>query len=200
VTSATVDSTARAWEIYLETTFFYICINVAGGAGRMVYFFGDVPSAESGDVWNTMVWQDADTSVDMSFAPLWQAPYTGINIVTPSKMHWCRNIDGTVKSIPTHLITSNGGSYLGNAGTLPVAREGYNSKLHYEKIAVTCPGAQASVSPTKSIYRRGWMPHLWNPLHNGRGTTNVTADRDTFTNTAYNGLSLKRLVLGVFRN
>lgn len=194
MTSMTTDSTARAWEIYLETTFFYICINIAGGAGRVVYFFGDVPSAESGDVWNTMVWQDADTNVDMSYAPLWQSPYTSIAVAPPAKMYWCRNIDGTAKSIPTHIVASVTASYLGVSSTLPIAREGYNSKIHYEKMAIACPGAQASVSATKSIYRRGWMPNLWVPLHNGRGVTNVTADRDTFTNTAYNGSALFRVI------
>lgn len=193
-TSATADSTARAWEIYLDTTFFYICINTNGGQGRMVYFFGDVPSTEAGDVWNTLLWQDADLNIDMSYGPLWQAPTNVIVCSPPSKMYWCRNIDGTIKSIPAALVMQQNGSYIGNLNAAPVAREGYNSKIHQEKIAVCCPGAQASINSAKSILRRGWMPHLWAGLHYGRGLINPTADRDTFTNTAYNASALFRVI------
>lgn len=184
-TSQTADATARPWKILLAPTFFYLFVMQDGSIGHTIYFFGDVPPAEAGDVWNTMIWQDADINVDGSYAPLWSAIQQTIVCNPPSRFYWCRNIDGTVKSIPAAMV-GHSASYVGVTSGLPVAREGYNSKIHHEKLAYCCPGAQASISPTKSIFRRGWAPNLWQGLHNGRGTTNLCNQGDTFTNTAYN--------------
>lgn len=192
MTSNTADSTARAWEIYLDTTFFYLCIDMTSGAGRLIYFFGDVPPAEASDVWNTMVWQDADPSIEMSYGPLWQSTQNTIVNNPPSRYYWCRNIDGTVKSIPANLITNSASGYISNVSGCPIARQGHNSKIYHEKVAMCCPGAQATVNTAKSILRRGWMPHLWAALHSEKGLTVV--DRDTFTNTAYNASAIFRVL------
>lgn len=47
-----------------------------------------------------------------------------------------------------------------------------------------CTGAQSVItSSSLSLPQRGYLPNLWAPLHNGRGSINA---RDTFTDTAYN--------------
>lgn len=186
-TSNVASSSARPWEIILTPTCFYLIVTTENTVGRCIYFYGDVPPTDSGDVWNTLISVDSNSAPDMSYGPFWQQFGLFIQCVVPCTFYWSRNIDGAVKSIPACLVAGSALAYAGNIASCPVSRQGYNSKIHQEKLAVGCPGAQATISATKSILRRGWLPNLWVGLHNGRGATgNLTTDKDTFTNTAYN--------------
>ena len=50
-------------------------------------------------------------------------------------------------------------------------------------MGISCSGSASTVLFTKSVTRRGHLPHIWVPLHSGKGALVVA---DTFTDTAYN--------------
>lgn len=203
-TSDTADATARGYRIVVGTTFFILMIRLtdwptSADPGYATYFFGDVPSTFSGDVWNTLIWINNTSGASLGDQPLLNPVY-GYPAASSSTHFWCRTIDGTVKSSRGSLsVTGAGGSYLGcvGSGEFPSAREGYGGVIQMERLYVSdtgVPGTGAS-NKAKMALRRALIPNVWAPLHNGRGVITPTECDDTFTNTAYSAAASFRVII-----
>jgi hypothetical protein len=107
----------------------------------------------------------------------WSAPtnsQTGVQTV-----HWCRDRSGATKATTGCLW---GMAAFGSVPSTPVARAGYSNRVRREKVGVSCVGSSTTTANNMAIDRRGWLPHIWNPIHTGLGTL---VEGDTMTDTAY---------------
>lgn len=94
---------------------------------------------------------------------------------------WARGINAT--TVSTKGCKDGKESQPGRVSGNPAMRGGYQNRLLREKIGLHCIGATSDTPGVLSIPKRGWLPNVWNPIHNGLGGL---ADGDTFTDSAYN--------------
>lgn len=182
--SNTASSTARPYRIVLSPTMLIMAVSTTSSSTSNwdLFVFGDVSPSITGDTYGTIV-HVGDTSGTST-------PQRGMaNCISPSsasgKTFWCRSIDGSIKSTYGCLSASVNSSSTSNFCSVSGAgamRAGYMNQIVREKVGATCIGSSSTTSGALAIVRRGWIPNLWNPVHNGIGS--VTSD-DLFTDTAY---------------
>lgn len=178
LTSTTTNSTTRAYFGIVTDTYVFICVRASSNNAVSVCFFGDTIPVFSGDVYSTVIFTTNTASISS-----W---YQIAN--TTGRLYYVRSYDGTVKSTTAMpLISYAAASQTNFSGfTAPAYPHPIDSKMHMEKVALTCYGATSSSrSATKSIIKRSWFPNLWSPLHSESAVTT----EDTFTDSSYNPLS-----------
>ena len=177
--ASTVD---RAFHIVAWDTGFIYASQYNGTAWEIGNIVDFAPS-RSADTWNTYIGVRNSTNVTTS---LWlnQNPQP-VTSVGPGYI--VRSYDGTVKSTRAAMVMGTGAGF-GNAGAgWPAANAGADGEIDSEAVAIACTGAQSSSAiGSAAIMKRGWIPHMRNPLCNGIGSLN---DGDTYTDSAYDPLS-----------
>lgn len=146
-----------------------------------IHFFGDVPSRYSTGFETVMMSNNVGGYGDPAFIMDALSPYpeAGYPALT-----WCRGINGTTKG--TMGRAAGTPSQICATTNAPVVRGGYLNRLVREKIGIHCTGNASlyGIPNTFQIPYRGWLPNLWNPLHNRNN--GALSDQDTFTDTDYN--------------
>lgn len=166
-----------------ETFFHYFCWSPSYGWEWS--FFGDVPS-DYASGYETVINVRNNDSPDSSSGlsePMYPHP-------KPTTLtFWARGINATTISTQGNKDGKNGapGRVQGN----PPMRGGYQNCLLREKIALHCAGSTTTTAGVLAIPKRGWLPNVWNPIHNGLGGL---ADGDTFTDSAYNPAAAFRVI------
>ena len=173
-------STPAAYYIYGNEVFFYFLTQVDIADGYWEFqFFGDIPT----------IYPSAYATVISQAGYPYGNGMQGINQPTSSspqanynKLFWCRDVGGTIKSSRGAPAVS--GSSFGAVTNAPIIRGGYNNKFYREKVGVHCGATASSTIGPLNLTRRGWLPNLWSPVH--QGTSSGVSPLDTFTDTAYN--------------
>lgn len=75
--SGTSDSTVRPWFLVADSMGFYLAVSPQGTDRYTLYWFGDVASLKSGDVWRCMLSCDVTSSVSATAVPEGCAGYGG---------------------------------------------------------------------------------------------------------------------------
>lgn len=191
--STAANTTTRPFKIYLSETFVFYFSQVSSTANEWsMGFFGDVPPEYDSDVWNTIISQrNSATNTGVSSNGIGQVvgtTLTGAN----GPLHWVRDITGATKSSVGILYASAGTILtMGAATGAPGARAGYQNAIYREFVGVSDYAATVNTPTSLSLIKRGWVPHLWNPLHNGRNSVN---DVDTFTDIPYDPTASFRML------
>lgn len=185
--SSAASALARPYIIVLTDRFLLMAIATTGAnnAGWDLFLFGDL-AADPADTYATICLVGTTSSTAATARSMANVMAGGL---TATKVYWCRSIDGATKSTTGCLngpsATPNT-SFCSVAGS-PVMRAGYGNRIVREKVAATCMGAAAGSAGALAMYKRGWVPNLWNPIHIGIDT--ITSD-DVFTDSAYDVDSL----------
>jgi hypothetical protein len=182
VKSNAANTTARAFDIFVGTTWVIYIVNFTGATNVWeLHMFGDASPALAGDTYATFCTTRGTSAV---VTALGYALGTTTNTYQ-NKMFWARTYDATVKSPQCAVQTLTIASFsIGNLGTIPSAQSGPSTGIDRMKIVLGDAGTAATTPSTSlGLVVRGWMPNLWLPLHGGRGAVNT---RDIFTDTAYN--------------
>lgn len=183
--STLTTSATRPWVLYVSDTFLILLVNVDASLTNPSWsmgMFGDVPTAET-DEWGTvcLIRNSNATTVTATNSTGIGSP-TNSMLVASQQLFWCRSIDGTVKS--THGALNASGTTMGQVAGAPALRAGWLGRINREKVRANCLGSSTTTPLANLSYvKRGSIPNLWSPLHNGRGT--VTTG-DPFTDSAYN--------------
>ena len=102
------------------------------------------------------------------------------------KTYWIRSIDGNILSTIGCLhgvsTSPSNSTSPGSVTGAPPARGGYLNRIVREPLGASCSGAASGTIGPLAIIRRGYLPNIWNPLHNGLG--GLSTD-DIFTDSAY---------------
>lgn len=179
--SQTANTTARAFDLYVGTTWVVFLCNVGGTSTTWEWgFFGDASPVLSGDSYNTVCMVRNSSNAVAS---------QGQNITTNNgaglaTLHWARSYDGTIKdtfgAVPWYTST------FGLVSTFPVMLAGPSGKIDRERVPIIDTGT-SSVTPStsKGLVKRGWFPNIWSALHGA--SSGVVTSRSTFTDTSYNG-------------
>lgn len=158
-----------------ETFFHYFCHSPI--YGWEWNFFGDVPSDYATGYETVM-----NTRNDIS--PYGSSGMGELMYGRPQSTNntfWARGINAT--TVSTQGCKDGKETPPGRVSQNPVMRGGYQNRLLREKIGLHCIGATTDLPGVLAIPKRGWLPNVWNPIHNGLGGL---ADGDTFTDSAYN--------------
>jgi hypothetical protein len=179
VKSSAANTTARNFDIFVGPTWVFYAVNMAGTTNVWdIHFFGDVPPTLSGDAYNTICAVRGSTAAGTT-SNIW----TGTNSTSGiTNWRFCRSYDATVKA------TSAGawmiGAFFGANGGSATMRSGPTTGIDRGKVTLLDTGSTSTtISSTTGLPQRAYLPNLWNPLHNGRGTVN---SRDIITDTVYN--------------
>lgn len=168
--SSAASTTDREFAIVAWDTGFIYFSQMDGVDDYNPFMFMDAVQNGDADTWGTFIWQRGVNGTGGSATNI-----TGSTILTAPatpQIYWARSIDGTTKSTAGAVYAS--GSSLGSITNAPDLSSGYLGKIRRQNVYASC-----SVS---GLTRRGAIPHLWEPQHNGMGI--VTA-ADTFSDTAY---------------
>jgi hypothetical protein len=189
ITSDAVSAAARSFRLLVSPAWMILTVKSGAADAWEVQFFGDVPKAYAEDAWNTICTSRSTSGIAFNGSVISENMSGGF--FAGQKIFWARGIDGGAKSVRGFLSTSNTGT-LGLAAGAPAARAGYGNRIVREKIAISdCGGSSAVVSALVAA-KRGWLPNIWAPIHNGAGGMTTA---DTHTDTAYAGGSLFRIIL-----
>ena len=179
--SSLASTVTRNFDIYVTSTFVIYISNINGTTINDIQMWGDISPTLAGDIYNTVCSSRNGTGTTTAVG------YTCTNSgVVQGTLHlWmCRSYDGTVKST-TASIVNQGGANLGAVNATSAAFLGATGLIDRQKCQVLDTGATTTTFATaKGVVNRGWIPNLWNPVHASNGTVN---NRDTFTDTSYNG-------------
>ncbi len=180
--------TARAYHIWLTETQITMAVNFGGATNAYEWWsFGDAVPTLAGDSYNT--YMSCRNSTSISAAAMFAVASN--QFTSTGHLYWCRSYDGTVKSTAGAFASTNS-STMGSCVGCAAAQGGTTGKVDREKYFACCNGSTSnSPSTTIGVYKRGWIPYIWNPLHLGRGTLNTT---DTFQDTAYSSSAVFRAV------
>ena len=191
--STSSSTAARSYFIVVTATNVLIAVK-AGDINTSnwdVFFFGDTYGAEAGDTYSSAIWVGGSGTTSTFGRAMVGCASSGI---APSKIYWCRSIDGSVKSttgcITTVCASSGANPLMSPAGGQPM-RAVYGGRVVREKTAVSCTGSSSSSVGALSCYKRGWIPNLWMAIHSSIGS--ITSD-DEFTDTAYASGSAFRVI------
>lgn len=193
-TASTVD---RPFRIYVSPTFLIYCSQVSSTNDEwFMGMFGDPAPAYGADPYGTMIAVRGVASNVIAATNTGIATPGNATMVMASAIpqtYWCRDITGATKSTVGQLFISTGAAqaYMGGLINAPSARAGYLNKIYREKVAASCFGSTTTAATSLGLLKRGWIPQLWNPLHQGRGAVN---DVDTFTDTAYDPTAAFRML------
>lgn len=174
--SSVIGATARPYQIIVGTDFMVMTIGTtsANTTGWDIFAFGDWGSA----AWDTGIWIGANNSTNTSTramsTPATQGPSAS------GKVFWCRTIDGSQKSAYGSFNMSS--LTFGLVTNTPAMRGGYLNRIVREKVSVSDNGSNTVTTGALVMHKRGWLPFVWNPVHNNIGS--VTSD-DVFQDTAY---------------
>lgn len=171
--STTADTTTRPFYLIVDDTYF-VYLSQSGGSTWSMAAFGDAPGAEAGDTYGTFVLQRNSAGNTVT---VWPTP-GGLGTFGQN-VYWCRDRSGATKSTTGSLW---GAGAFGSVASSPAARAGYSNRVRREKVGINCSGSTTTTPNSMTIDRRGWLPHIWNPMHTGIGTL---AEGDTMTDTAY---------------
>lgn len=192
--STTADGTARAYEIVIDDGatsgygWIHVVVNASGATDQWSWgFFGDVLPRFSADTWNTVI--QVRDQANQTFNSMTNVGSTTM-ATGNTHTYWIRSIDGTVKS-SRGGIESPGGTNLGVQGAqFPAPFTGYGGGLMRSRCPLFDGYSQTTTNGTGALFTRGWMPNIWNPLHNnGTGASSL----DDFTDSDYAVGSLFRI-------
>jgi hypothetical protein len=172
--STTADTTTRPFYLIVDDTWF-VYLSQSGATTWSMGFFGDAPGAEAGDTYATAIVQRNSAA---NTVITWPAPQVAVSPGLQT-VHWCRDRSGATKATTGSLW---GMGTFGSIASQPAARAGYANRVRREKVGMTCTGSATTTPNSLVIDRRGWLPHVWNPLHVGIGTL---VEGDTMTDSAY---------------
>lgn len=158
-----------------ETFFHYFCYSPSYGWDWN--FFGDVPS-DYATGYETVINTRNNTAPYGSNA-LGETMYGRPQ--SANQTFWARGINAT--TVSTKGCKDGKDTPPGRVTGTPAMRGGYQNRLLREKIGLHCTGSTNDTPGVLAIPKRGWLPNVWNPIHNGLGGL---ADGDTFTDSAYN--------------
>lgn len=191
--STVASATARNYDVYVGTTFVIFAVNSGGGSNAWdVFMFGDCTPTQSGDTYSTICFVRNSTGAGQAVANACGTATVAVNAF----WYFTRSFDGTVKSTlaAAWVESSTSGSAIpfGAAGaSVGAAFTGPTTGLDWEKVPLICAGAQSTtISTSKGLPMRAWLPNILNPIHNGNGTANA---RDTFSDTAYDAAFVGRI-------
>jgi len=188
VPSTTADGTDRNYIAIVTETFLLLFIRVDGTTFEMC-FFGDVPGTESADTYDTFI-TCRQTTVTTIASNVSGSLISNIGAIpTAGCGFWARSIDGSIKSTRGFFLAS--GTALGTVINAPAMKVGYSNRIVREKISIGCGGSQSTTVGVLHILRRGWLPNVWQPQHNGRGGV---ASEDTAADTPYSASALFRII------
>lgn len=193
--STLASTAARSYFIVVTAT--NVLIAVKAGDSNVtnwdVFFFGDTYGAEAGDTYSSAIWVGGSGSTSPSSSGRAMAGCASSGIA-PSKIYWCRSIDGSVKSTTgciTTVCASPAITPLMTSVNAQQMRGAYGGRIVREKTALSCTGSSGTTVGALSYYKRGWIPNLWMAIHNNIGS--LTSD-DEFTDTAYASGSAFRVI------
>ena len=180
-------ATAVPWFIYGNDRFFYLFMwDVSYGWD--VTYFGDVPSDYATGYETVVCVRNVggpNGSQGMGAAGFCYPAYNGCDF-------WARGINATTVSVQGARNFSAAGSPPGRIPNCPAVRGGYQNRVIREKIAVSDFGSTTTTAGVLAINKRGWLPNLWNPVHDG-GVSGTLVDGDTFTDSVYNPAATFRI-------
>lgn len=178
------NSTPVAYQIQISDRYVRVLAQSGAGGQWTGTHFGDPPATFSGDNYATVCTGASGTSntVDM----LGQSASGSL----PSGW-FDRTIDGTLLSSLAVQTGRAGQTAMGILLNQPVAMGGYLNRILRDKCPMSCFGSKTTTSGVLAIPNRVWIPNLWNPQHNGIGTSLLNGQ--TFTDTAYNASSIFRV-------
>jgi hypothetical protein len=191
IKSSAVSATARAFDIWVGETWVKYSVNWGGSANTWeLHQFGDFAPSLSGDSYNTLCYVRNNSGIAGS--AVWSTSLITSGTGGSSVLWIARTYDGTVKSVRGGVLGKLNQNLLGVVtSTINTSLLGPTSGIDYEKCNLYDSGSgTGTVSATKAIVCRGWIPNLLIPQNGGAGTINT---RDTFTNSA-TGLTLGRIV------
>lgn len=180
--SNTPDTENRPYRIILTDRFLVLSVSTQArnDSDWDLFLFGDLYGTAPYDSWATICHIGA-------LPPYWgggrgmgacisSVPY-------PAKTYFCRTIDGTILSSRGCLYASCADLVdMGNVTNTPPARSGYANRVERETVGASCGGTTTSTSGNLAILKRGWVPHLYNPVHSDNG--GLTSD-DFFTDSEH---------------
>jgi len=188
--SNTADSTARPYYILITDSFIYIWLGYLYTTSNYnttttssnAHIYGQFSKAFSSDSYNTVLSVNAASGVSAGSA---FTNAVGSSPVGNTRLWADRTLDGSVFSPCVTLITPGGGA-VGNPNTVPYPNA-LDSKLHLAKIAIGDGGVQSgTLSATKTIHCRGWLPNIWVPLER----VGTILNSKTFVDSSYNAAAL----------
>lgn len=183
--SNAASTAARNFDLYIGTTWIILAVNYTGATNTWeIHFFGDIPPTLAGDSYNTAIFNRNSTSVSSA---TWYGRSVSTFTSTPG-WTWARSYDGTVKSSAGGPYTYTSGNW-GVASNCPQPLAGPSGAVDSRVVPLCDVGATSGAGVgTVGLAVRGWLPQFREPLHNGAGGTLAT--RTTFTDTAFNPLSV----------
>lgn len=168
--------TPARWCIAGNDRFFhYLCHSPSYGWEWQ--FFGDVPSDYATGYETIVRVRNTNSPHGHNGMGATAQPYPYYN----NNDFWLRGINGT--TVATGGCHDGFGAPVGRMAGAPALRGGYQNRILREKIALHDVGSVTATAGVLQIPKRGWLPNVWNPQHNGMGGT---ADGDTFTDSVYN--------------
>ena len=180
--STSMSTVARPYRIILTDRFLVMSTSAQGvtDSNWDLFLFGDLYGTDPHDSWATICHIGASSTAGSNgrgmSSCISSVPY-------PSKTYFCRTIDGTILSSRGSLYASCASLIdMGNVTNTPPARSGYANRVERETVGASCGGATTSTPGSLAILKRGWVPHLYNPVHSGLGT--MTSD-DFFTDSEH---------------
>ena len=178
-TSNMNNATARPYRIVVTPTLVVLSVGTTGltTGGWDLFLFGDTVPTYAGDAYATVILVGGTTASSVSSRGMANSMASG---VLPTKLFWCRSVDGATKSTQGCLVGA--GTSMGSVTGTPQMRDGYLNQIVRDRLAASCCGSATTTSGPMAIYRRGWVPNVWNPICNGSGGLGIN---DTFTDTAY---------------
>ena len=180
--SVTASALARPYRIILTDRFLILSVSVQGNnnAGWDLFLFGDLYGTEVSDSWATIC-HIGGTSYT---SPTSRGMSSCMSAFPASaKTYFCRSIDGTILSTRGSLYASVSTlTDMGSVANTPAARNGYANRIERESVGANCSGASTANSGNLAILKRGWVPHLHNPVHLNNG--GLTSD-DSFTDSEH---------------
>jgi len=179
IKSSTANTTARNFDIYVGETWVWFLVNLAGATNSWEgHFFGDCPSAYTGDAYNTMCTTRNSASAASTFFN-----NSTTNAAGSAKMFWCRSYDGTVKGTQSSINFMS--TTLGVIASYPRVFAGPSASLDTQKLSLCDTGTtSATPSATLGLPIRGYLPNLRAALHSGRDTSTPNS-RDTYGDSSY---------------
>ncbi len=193
--SSSADTTARNY-IFLVGPDFVFFASKFDGTSWEWGFFGQVPAQYSGDSYNVICTTRNIASHNIPY--LLSSNYGAISNVSNSqagRIFWKRDITGAIKSERGNLCAF--GQYPGGSLTgAPAALGGYLNGIARQKMGLSSFGSGTTTVGVTALMNRGWLPNIWQPLHNSIGGL---TDADTFTDSAYNaGASFSPITYSTF--
>lgn len=195
--SATTSTTSRPYRIILTDRFIVMAVSSGSFTTSFweLFLYGDLYGTEAADSWATIVHIRNSATASNSYSSLLSCLSS---YITSAKTFFCRSIDGTILSTRGCLVGSGlNTTDFGYVSGAPPIKGGYANRVEREKVAATCIGSNSSSVGSLAVYKRGWVPNLWNPVHFGAG--GITS-YDTFADSAYSVGSSFVFILSAISN